>query len=108
MSATLENDRIRNAARLAQTRRQLVDLFTAARGPVSSAQPIGGNADGFPRSRTMRLLLRKQGLGAIATVLAGVLVARPAIAWRLLRLLPLKTFARTMFLRVLAAYGSKP
>jgi hypothetical protein len=55
----------------------------------------------------LQLLLRKQGLSAIAAVVGGLIVARPAIAWRLLRLLPVKTFARTMFVRLLTSYGSK-
>ncbi len=107
MSALFDNDRIRTEARLAQTRQELVDLFTSDREDAHSGQPSGAHVDSFPRSRTLQLLLRKQGLGAIAAILGGILVARPAIVWRLLRLLPIKTFARTMFVRLLTTHGSK-
>ena len=107
MSAALENDRTRTEQRLAQTRQELVDLFTSDRVEPGPGQRSRASAGSFPRSRTIRLLLGKQGLGAIAAIVGGLLVARPAIAWRLLRLLPLKTFARTMFVRFLTSHGSK-
>ncbi len=107
MSSLLENDKMRTEARLAKTRQELVDLFTSDREESQPGQPTAGPGGTFPRSRTLQLLLRKQGLSAIAAVVGGLIVARPAIAWRLLRLLPVKTFARTMFVRLLTSYGSK-
>jgi len=107
VSATFDAERTRTEARLAQTRRELVDLFTRDREePVAGGASRPG-ADSFPRSRTMRLLLGKHGLGALTAILGGILVARPAIAWRLLRLLPIRTFVRTMFVRFLTSHGSK-
>lgn len=107
MSAAIENDRTRTEQRLAQTRQQLVDLFTSERAEPGSGQRSRESPGSFPRSRTMRLLLGKQGLGAVAAIMGGILVARPAIAWRMLRLLPVKTFARTMFVRFLTSHGPK-
>jgi hypothetical protein len=98
---------MRTEARLAQTRQELVALLTADRDGSEAGQASRGPSDSFPRSRTIRLLLGKQGIGAVAAILGGILVARPAIAWRLLRLLPIKTFARTMLVRLLTSYGSK-
>lgn len=107
MSAAFENDRNRTEQRLAQTRQELVDLFTSDRAVPGPGQTSRASSGEFPRSRTIRLLLGKQGLGAVAAIVGGILVARPAIAWRLLRLLPIKTFARTMFLRLLTSHGYK-
>jgi hypothetical protein len=107
VSAAFENERTRTEQRLAQTRQELVDLFTSDRAEPGPGQPARASAGSFPRSRTIRLLLGKQGLGAVAAIVAGILVARPAIAWRLLRLLPIQTFARTMFVRFLTSHGSK-
>jgi hypothetical protein len=107
MSAIIEKDRTPTESRLAETRQQLVDLFTADRQESAAGQPASPRAGSFPRSHTIRLLLGKQGLGALAVIIGGILVARPAIAWRLLRLLPIKTFARTMFVRFLTSQGSK-
>lgn len=107
MSATIGNERMRTEARMAKTRQELVDLLTADREETGPGRPLGEQSASFPRSRTMRLLLGKQGVGAIAAILGGFLVARPAMAWRLLRLLPIRTFVRTMFVRFLTSHGSK-
>jgi hypothetical protein len=106
VSATIENDRTRTESRLAETRQQLVDLFTQDQ-EESAGKPAGARGGTFPRSHTIRLLLGRQGLGALAAIVGGILVARPAIAWRILRFLPIKTFARTMFVRFLTSRGFK-
>lgn len=74
--------------RLAQSRAEL----KAALEPPSDAQPgpdgQPAGADVFPRSRTMRALLGGHGMKTVALLVGGLLVARPALAWRLIRMLP--------------------
>ncbi len=49
----------------------------------------------FPRSQTMRALMGGRGLGLSALV-GGLLIARPALAWRLLRFLPVKKILKLL------------
>lgn len=62
---------------------------------------------GFPRSRTMRLLMSGRGLGAVGAVAGGLLMARPALAWRLVRLLPTSAVTRLVVARVLGSLRGK-
>jgi hypothetical protein len=89
----------RTTARLARSRQELIDLFAIERREdVSEGE--------FPRSHTIRLLMRSRSLGALAALAAGLLIARPLTAWRLLRALPLGVFARGLLVRLLTATGT--
>jgi hypothetical protein len=57
----------------------------------------------FPRSRTMRTLLSKSGLGTLGAVLAAILVARPRLALKVWRMLPTRMVRRLLIGRALAA-----
>jgi hypothetical protein len=59
------------------------------------------NGTGFPRSRTMRALMSGRGLGAVGATAAGLIMARPALAWRLIRMLPTGALLRMGLARVL-------
>lgn len=107
----IESDRIIEAAaeraapaevRLARSRRQLFELLEAQSTGVDSS-----GAAVFPRSRTMRLLLSRRGLGAAAALCGGLLISRPAIAWRLLQALPIGALART-FVNRLFRFNTTP
>ena len=87
--------------KLASTRQELIDLLRH-----DSAESLA-EEHAFPRSRTMRLLLSSRGLGALAVTACGFLVSRPALALRLLRLVPLGTVARILAFRFFSAQGSK-
>lgn len=63
---------------------------------------------GFPRSRTMRMLLSSRGLGTMGALAAGLLVARPALALRLLRFLPVSAVAKTLIARAMSTLKSAP
>lgn len=94
--------------RLAHSRDELRVLLE----PPPRAEPLGdgvsGNyAGGFPRSRTMQMLMSGTGLKTLGAVAGGLLIARPALALRLLRLLPASAFARTMLLRALTTWRAK-
>ncbi len=91
-------------ARLAQSRAQIRRLLDPPREPSGEA---GGAAGVFPRSRTMRMLMSGRGFGAAAAVLGGLLIVRPALAWRLIKLLPTGAIARTFIVRALAGLKEK-
>jgi hypothetical protein len=65
------------------------------------------DAAGFPRSRTLRMLMSGRGLGGVVALLGGFLIARPALAWRLVRLLRSSAVARMLMLRAIAALRAK-
>lgn len=61
----------------------------------------------FPRSRTMRLLLSGRGIGTIGAVLGGLVIARPALALKLLRVLPTGAVARMLMVKAVGAFRSR-
>jgi hypothetical protein len=61
----------------------------------------------FPRSHTMRLLMSGRGLGTVGAVVAGLVMARPALALKLLRMLPLGTVARVLMLKAVTAFRAE-
>ena len=78
-------------ARLAASRAQILHILEPPRHSEAGGQPgtpPGGLGGGFPRSRTMKLLLSGRGVGTVGAVIGGLLMARPALAWRLLRMIP--------------------
>jgi hypothetical protein len=95
-------------ARLAQSRAQIRRLLE----PPADANSVDGGASashargGFPRSRTMQTLMSGRGIGTIGAVAGGLLLARPALAWRLVRLLPTSALARMVVPRILRALGA--
>jgi len=96
-------------ARLAQSREELRRVLDPPRrepGAPGDASP-DARSGGFPRSRTMRLLMGERGLGMLGAAAAGLLIARPAFALRLLRLLPAGGLARMLLMRGIAALRSK-
>jgi hypothetical protein len=94
------SERAEIEARLASTREAIVTLFQP-QIDARAARALGGQG-AFPRSRTMRLLLSHKGLAAVVTAACGLLIARPALALRLLRMLPLATLAKLLLRRQLS------
>ena len=95
-------------ARLAQSRAEIRRLLDPPREQSAEAgRKAGGAAGEFPRSRTMQTLTSGRGLGAVAAVLGGLLIARPALAWRLIKLLPSGAIARMLVVRALAGLRGK-
>ena len=95
-------------ARLAQSRAEIRRLLEP---PVADAKagPAGnGSPGGFPRSRTMQALMSGRGLGAIGAIASGLVLARPALAWRLIRLLPTRAVARAILARIVLGAAAKP
>jgi hypothetical protein len=96
-------------ARLALSREELRRVLDPPR-PEShgnGGSSPGAFPGGFPRSRTMQMLMSQRGLGIIGAGAAGLLLARPALALRLLRLLPASAFAKMMLTRALTSFRTK-
>jgi len=102
-----ERDLIRN--RLAQSRAELRLLLDPppAQGNGSGAPGMMGHS-GFPRSRTMQMLLSSRGLGALGALAGGLLIARPALALRLLRFVPVSAVGKMLMAKAVSALKSKP
>lgn len=94
-------------ARLAESREELRRLLGPPATEADGASTPGDLPGLFPRSRTMQMLMSGRGLGTMGAAAAGLLVARPALVLRLLRVLPVTAFAKTLLLRTLAARRAK-
>jgi hypothetical protein len=98
--------------RLAQSRAEIRDIFEPPApqpGSAEAAEEAAGHGHHrmFPRSRTMRLLMSGRGIGTVGAVVGGLLMARPALAWRLIRLLPVEAVARVLLVKGITAMRSK-
>lgn len=92
-------------ARLALSREELRRVLDP---PRPEPRPNGGSTPGavpggFPRSRTMQMLMGGRGLGVLGALAGGLFIARPGLALRLLRLLPTGTVARMILAKSLGA-----
>ena len=85
-------------------------LYETARGIAQSLgyhiapQSSGGE---FPRSRTMRALLSSRGLGAIGALAGGLLVARPTLALRLLRMVPVSAVGKILITKAITGLRAR-
>ena len=93
-------------ARLAESRAEIKRLLEP-RSPDEAGEAGAEDGVGFPRSRTMRALMSGRGLGAMGATAAGLIMARPALAWRLIRMLPTGALMRMGLARVLGGLGRK-
>ena len=48
-----------------------------------------------------------RGMGTMGAMVGGLLMARPALAWRLMRLLPVEAVARVLLVKGITAMRSK-
>ncbi len=92
-------------AKLAQTREEVRAILDPPPPPRSVNQAAG--IVGFPRSRTMQMLLSGKGLGTLGALAGGLLIARPMLALRLLRLVPASTVAKMLLSKALGSLKSK-
>src|SRR5271167_4874083 len=101
-------------ARLQQSRAEIRRVLEPPPGEALAAHwaPTGAKGE-FPRSRTMKMLMNERGLKILGAIVGGLLLARPKLALRLIRYLPIATFARTLLpratwvLRTIAALRAK-
>ncbi len=97
-------------ARLTVSREELRRVLDRTRAPPDAGGSAPGNRPGpggFPRSRTMQMLMSGRGLGTLGAAAAGLLIARPGLALRLLRILPASAIAKTLLIRTIAALRTK-
>jgi len=95
--------------KLAQSRAEIRRLLEPQpRPPASDTEytAVGGPAGTFPRSRTMKLLLSGRGIGTVGAMVGGLLLARPALAFRLLRMLPTGAIARMLLIKAISTIRS--
>jgi hypothetical protein len=93
--------------RLSQSREELRAIFYPPPGENGTDTGSVNGPGGFPRSRTMQMLMSSRGLGTLGAVAGGLLLARPALALRLLRLLPASAMAKMFMSRAVGALKSK-
>jgi hypothetical protein len=93
-------------ARLAVSREELRRALDPTRHEPGADRSKPGD-HGFPRSRTMQMLMSSRGLGALGAAAAGLLIARPRLALSLLRMLPASSVAKMLLLRAIAALRTK-
>ncbi len=75
--------------------------------PGAGGSKAGDRPGGFPRSRTVQMLMSGRGLGTLGAAALGLLVARPRLALRLLRILPVSALAKTLLIRAIVALREK-
>jgi hypothetical protein len=94
-------------AKLALSREQVREVLDPPRVETGDSGQPQNAASEFPRSRTMRALLSSRGLGAVGALVGGLLIARPALALRMLRLVPVSTVGRMLIAKAISALGTK-
>jgi hypothetical protein len=97
--------------RLAQSRAEIRNIFEPPAPEQDSVaapgEPSGAGHRFFPRSRTMKLLMSGRGMGTVGAMVGGLLISRPALAFRLIRLLPVEAVARVLLVKAVTAMRSK-
>jgi hypothetical protein len=100
-------------AKMAQSRAEIRRVLEPAprihRGAHPRPDGTAGEASSgtFPRSRTMRMLLSGRGIGTAGAMVGGLLMARPALAFKLLRMLPTGAVARMLMVKAVTAWRSR-
>lgn len=93
-------------AKLKQSRDEVCALMDPPREDAGAPAQANGQS-GFPRSRTMQMLMSSRGLGVLGVLASGFLVARPGLALKLLRFLPTGTVAKVIITRALSALNDR-
>jgi len=94
-------------ARLAQSREELRAILDPPPGDKGGGGMPGESSGGFPRSRIMRMMLSGRGLGTLGALASGLLLALPALALRLLKLVPAGAVAKILMAKAMDALKSK-
>jgi hypothetical protein len=106
--ADMDRARETTLARLAVSRAEIRRLLEPpprqAAGDAADSGDVGSGA--FPRSRTMKLLLSGRGAGTLGALVCGVVVARPQLALRLLRMVPAGAIGRMLLVKAISALRS--
>jgi hypothetical protein len=92
-------------ARMALSRAEVAQILDPP--PEQRAQEESSTSFGFPRSRTMRALMSKGGLGTVGAVVGGLVLARPGLAFRLLRMVPAGAVSKMLLGKAISAFTSR-
>ena len=95
-------------SKLNQSREEIRLLLDPPPSPPGAEGAPGPAGSDFPRSRIMRALMSSQGLGAVGALAGGLLIARPALALRLLRLVPASTVGKVLMARLISYWRGRP
>lgn len=106
MSAAGSDTRAALIAKLQASREEIRQLLDPP-PPEAGEAPADPEDTAFPRSRTMRALLSSKGLGAIGAMAGGLLIARPSLALRLLRLVPASAVGKMLVAKAVTAMREK-
>jgi hypothetical protein len=93
--------------RLAQSREEMRRILDPPRSEFNRSEATQNSGAEFPRSRTMRALLSGGGLGTLGALASGLLIARPALALRLLRMVPVSTVGKMLIAKVITGLRAK-
>lgn len=97
--------------RMAHSRAEIRHVLEPAPRSSQDAEAAGILDDtqegGFPRSRTMQLLMSGRGLGTIGAVVGGFIMARPALAFKLLRILPTGAVAKMLLAKAVTVVKNR-
>lgn len=107
MTEREEDERALILARLAESRAELRRVLDPPRTDPDGRPEADDRRESFPRSRTMQMLMSGRGVGILGAIAAGLFIARPSLALRLLRMLPAGAAARIFLLRTLAQLRAK-
>lgn len=91
------HDPARSAMTITESRAELRRLLHEE----ATEQPR--SADAFPRSKTMRFLKSRGAIGLAAAVAGGVLLAKPGLAVKALRIIPVNMLVRVLTARLISA-----
>ena len=93
--------------KLAQSREEMRRVLDPPRGEPDGGDAPQNSRGEFPRSRTMRALLSSRGLGAVGALTGGLLLARPTLALRLLRMVPVSAVGKMLLARAITGLRAK-
>lgn len=100
--------RDRTLERLAASRAEIRRLLDPPPRVTSDTAPhAASESSQFPRSRTMRMLMSVRGASTVAAVAGGLLISRPALAFRVLRMVPTGAVARMLLVKAVSALRAK-
>jgi hypothetical protein len=104
----IELARSETLARLAQCREELRQTLASPPEPDGIERAAARGAGGeFPRSRTMKAIFTGRGIGTVGALIGGLIMARPELALRLLRMIPTGAIARLLAGKVVSALKSR-
>jgi hypothetical protein len=91
-------------AKLAQSRAEMRQILDPPPGEPGGSLSSDGQ---FPRSRTMRALFSSRGIGAVGALAGGLLVARPSLALRVLRMVPVSAVGKMLLAKAITGLRAK-